>query len=98
MPHFPLKIVHIYFIKDFSIKWDTYQDLCDQDEPDVPLVSNKDGDRKIIKWVPIFLDCLLEHSYGIRGPLVYALRDDPTVPPEAQDPLEPQSYYGSSGT
>ena len=84
-------------LKSFKIEWDTYKDLRDQDEPSVPLVSEKDGDRKIIKWVPIFLDCLAR-SYGVRGPLVYVLRDDPTVPLEANDPLDAHSCFGISGS
>ena len=84
-------------LKDFKVEWDTYQDLREQDEPDVPLVSDKDGDRKIIKWSPIFLDCLTR-SYGIRGPLVYVLREDSAVPAEADDPLEINNYFGASGS
>ena len=84
-------------LKSFKIEWDTYKDLRDQDEPSVPLVSEKDGDRKIIKWVPIFIDCLAR-SYGVRGPLVYVLRDDPTVPLEANDPLDAHSCFGTSGS
>ena len=49
---------YMNILKNFKVEWDTYQDLRKQDEPTVPLVTNKDGDRKIIKWVPIFLDCL----------------------------------------
>ena len=84
-------------LKSFKIEWDTYKDLRGQDEPSVPLVSEKDGDRKIIKWVPIFIDCLAR-SYGVRGPLVYVLRDDPTVPLEANDPLDAHSCFGISGS
>ena len=88
---------YINVLKPFKLEWDTYKDLCNQDEPDVPLVSEKDGDRRIIKWVPIFLDCL-SRSYGVHGPLVYVLRDDPTVPAEVDDPLDAHSYFGSSGS
>jgi hypothetical protein len=88
---------YINVLKNFKIEWETYQDLRDQAEPTVPLVSEKDGDRKIIKWVPIFIDCLTR-TYGVHGPLVYVLRDDPAVPLEATDPLDQQSYFGSSGS
>ena len=53
--------------------------------------------KSTVKWVPIFLDCL-NRTYGISGPLVYVLRDDPAVPDEADDPLEESSYFGSSGS
>ena len=57
----------------------------------MPLVSEKDGDQKIIKWFPIFIDCLAQ-TYGVRG-----LRDDPTVPLKADDPLDAHSCFGISG-
>jgi uncharacterized protein YjaG (DUF416 family) len=88
---------YIRVLKQFKVEWDTYQNLRDQDEPDVPLISDKDGDRKVIKWVPIFLDTLTR-TYGIHGPLVYVLRDEPTVPTEAEDPLTNESYFGTSGS
>ena len=84
-------------LKDFKIEWDTYQNLRDQDEPDVPLVNDKDSDRKVIKWVPTFLDSLTR-TYGIHGPLSYVLRDDSPVPTEVEDPLEEKSYFGESGS
>ena len=84
-------------LKGFKIEWDTYQDLRDQDAPDVPLISDKDNDRRVIKWVPVLHDCLAR-SYGINGPLSYILREDSEVPTEAIDPLELDSYYGSSGS
>ena len=84
-------------LKGFKIEWDTYQDLRDQDAPDVPLISDKDNDRRVIKWVPVLHDCLAR-SYGINGPLSYILREDSAVPTEAIDPLELDSYYGSSGS
>ena len=84
-------------LKQFKVEWDTYQNLRDQDEPDVPLVNDKDGDRKVIKWVPTFMDSL-SRTYGIHGPLVYVLREDSLVPPEADDPLEDESYFGESGS
>ena len=84
-------------LKSFKIEWETYQDLRDQDSPDVPLINDKDNDRKVIKWVPVFLDCL-NRSYGISGPLSYILRDDPAVPDEASDPLQASSYFGVSGS
>ena len=84
-------------LKSFKIEWETYQDLRDQDPPEVPLISDKENDRKVIKWVPVFLDCLTR-SYGINGPLSYVLRDDPEVPDEANDPLQATSYFGASGS
>ena len=84
-------------LSKFKIEWDSYESLRDQDEPDVPLVMDKDADRKIIKWAPIFVDCM-SRTYGARGPLSYVLRDDATVPPQADDPLAGDNYFGTSGS
>ena len=50
-----------------------------------------------MKWVLIFTDCM-SHTYGAAGPLSYVLRDDPAVPPEVDDPLQNDEYYGQSGS
>ena len=84
-------------LKNFKMEWETYQNLRDQDQPDVLLISDKDGDRKVIKWVPIFLDSLT-CTYGIHGPLAYVLREDPELPDEVNDPLEHKSYFGANGS
>ena len=85
-------------LKFFKVEWETcYQDLLDQDTPDVPLISDKEGDRKVIKWVSVFQDCLAR-SYGVHGPLSYVLRDDPEVPAEVDDALDANSYFGESGS
>jgi hypothetical protein len=60
-------------------------------------MNDKDNDRKVIKWVPIFLDCV-SRTYGSRGPLAYVLRDTAEVPTELEDPLLQHSYYGQSGS
>ena len=84
-------------LKNFKVEWETYHNPCDQDEPDFPLIRDKEGDRKVIKWVPIFLYSLTR-TYGIHGPLVYILREDPEVPDEVNDPLDRESYFGASGS
>ena len=93
----PQNMHYTNVLQSFKIEWETYQDLRDQSEPEVPLINDKDNDRKVIKWVPIFLDCLTR-TYGIRGPLVYILRENSAVPTEIDDPLEENSYYGESGS
>ena len=84
-------------LKHFKVEWETYEDLTNRDAPDVPLISDKENDRKVIKWVPMLQDCLT-HSYGIHGPLSYICRDDPAVPEEINDPLTADSYFGESGS
>ena len=84
-------------LKNFKVESETYQNLRDQDEPDVPWISDKDGDCKVIKWVPIFLNSLTR-AYGIHGPLVYLVRKDPAVPDKVNYPLEHESYFGASAS
>ena len=90
-------------LMQFKLEWEAYQDLKDKDDPKIPKVNDRDGDRKIIRWAPIFLDTL-SRTYGSKGPLSYVLRDEPTVPDELNDPLETNqngtiiSYYGDSGS
>ena len=82
-----------------------------EDAPEIPKISDKNGDRKIIRWAPIFLDCM-EHHYGAKGPLRYVLRDNSAVKTEQEDPLVAHvtanpaqniqgvqgTYYGESGS
>ena len=63
----------------------------------VPFIVDKDSDRKVIKWSPIFLDCL-SRTLGSAGPLSYVLHDNVGVSSEIDDPLLPNTYYGSSGS
>ena len=84
-------------LSKFKLEWEDYESLKSQDDPTVPSVHDRDQDKKIIKWVPIFQDCA-SRTYGSRGPLDYVLRDDVDVPTEADDPLANQAYYGSSGS
>lgn len=80
---------------NFTIDWDAYKSQMSQDEPDVPLIIDKGSDRKVIKWVPTFMDCM-SRTYGTRGPLSYVLRENTAVPAEVDDPLDQNSYYGQS--
>ena len=84
-------------LSNFALEWDDYEAVKEQDDPEVPCVIDKDYDRKIIKWSPIFIDCLTR-TFGSRGPLAYVLREDPTVPTEVDDPVDVDSYYGISGS
>ena len=42
----------------FNIDWDTYEELKKEDDPDVPVINDKENDHKVIKWVSTFIDCL----------------------------------------
>ena len=84
-------------LKGFKEDHDAYATLKKQDDPEVPLVNDKDKEKKVIKWVPLFEDAL-SRTFGSKGPLIYVLREDAAVPSEADDPLEAQAHYGSSGS
>jgi hypothetical protein len=49
----------------FKLKWD---------DSNVPAINDKDNEQKVIKWVPIFLDCA-SCTYGSRGPLACVLHE-----------------------
>ena len=80
----------------FKIEYEAYEKLQKEDAPDVPSVKDSDNERKVIKWAPIFIDCM-SRTYGIKGPLAYVLRDTVAVVPEEDDPLIDNNYFGTSG-
>lgn len=90
-------------LANFKQEWQAYKDLRDLDEPKVPKIRDQDGDRKIIRWAPIFRDAM-SRTYGSKGPLSYFLRNAQDVPTELNDPLVSNdsgiiiSYYGESGS
>jgi hypothetical protein len=80
----------------FKLEFEAYEMLKKEDAPDVPSIKDTDNERKVIKWIPIFRDCM-SRTYGIKGPLAYVIRANVEVPAEEEDPLQEDSYYGSSG-
>ena len=98
-------------LSNFKIEYEAYEALKKKDAPEVPKINDKDGDRKIIRWAPIFLDCM-ENHYGGKGPLRYVLRENSDVKTEQDDPLVSHvtanpaqnvqgvqgTYYGESGS
>lgn len=53
----------------FKIEHEAYLSIKDEDDAKVPKTNDKDNVRKIIRWAPIFKDCL-SSSFGSRGPLI----------------------------
>ena len=93
----PQNMNYVNVLMTFKIEYEAYNSLKDEDEPKVPKINDKDHDRRIICWAPIFKDCLTS-TFGFCGPLSYVLRDDPTFPNEIDNPLLPGCYYGESGS
>ena len=78
----------------FKDDYEAYISLKKQDSPETPLVNDKDKDKKIIKWVPLFEDAS-SRTFGVKGPLKYVIRDSATVPDDNDDPLVQDSYYSA---
>ena len=93
----PQNMAYSSVLAEFKIEYEAYLSIKDDDDAKVPKINDKDADRKIIRWAPIFKDCL-SSSFGPRGPLIYVLREDPEVPDEVTDPLLPNCYCGESGS
>ena len=77
----PTNMNYANVLSTFKIEYEAYVSLKDEDEPKVPKINDKDHDRRIIRWAPIFRDCLAS-TFGARGPLSYVLRDNVNVPNE----------------
>ena len=65
--------------------------------PEVPLVSDKDKEKEIIKWVPLFEDALSQ-IFGSKGPLVYIVQKNDEVPDVVDEPLIKNAHDGASGS
>ena len=83
-------------LSTFKIEWEAYEAIMSEDDPKVPNIFDRDGDRRIIRWAPIFQDNL-DAIIGAKGPLSYVLRYESIVPLEGNDPLYHNAYYGASG-
>ena len=81
----------------FKTDYAAYLTLKKQDSPDVPLISDKDKDKKVIKWLPLFDDAM-SRTFGAKGPLMYVIRENDAVPEEVDDPLDNNRHYGASGS
>lgn len=84
-------------LKGFKEDYDAYALLRKQDSPEAPVVNDKDKEKRVIKWIPLFEDCL-SRTFGSKGPLIYVLREDAAVPSVVDDPLEGGAHYGASGS
>ena len=45
-------------LSDFKVEWEDYEKLQDADEPTAPKINDREAERKVIKWVPIFMDVI----------------------------------------
>ena len=83
-------------LSKFQIDHEHYEKLKKQDAPKVPAVKGSDTEKKVIKWDPVFEDCM-SLTIGLQGPTAYVLKKYAAVPPEKDDPLVGHNYFGKSG-
>ena len=86
---------YVNFLGDFNTYHNTYILLKKQTFPEVPVVSDKEKEKKIIKWVPIFEYALLR-TFGNKGPLVYIVLDNADILYVGDFPLTENAHYGAS--
>ena len=84
-------------LSDFQDDFAAYEVLKKQDTPEVPKISDKDKDKKVINWMPRFEDAM-SRTFGAKGPLMYVIRTTAPVPTEVDDPLVANSHFGVSGS
>ena len=80
-------------LQGFKADHEAYVLLKKQEKVKTPLVNDRDKEKKVIKWAPLFEDAL-SCTFGSKGPLIYVLRENETVPSEVDDPLDDQAHYG----
>ena len=88
---------YVNVLSNFKVEYEAYINLKEEDEPKVPKINDRDSDRKVIRWAPIFVD-YLSRCFGSKGPLRYIVREMATVPTEIDDPLGSNNYFGRSGS
>ena len=84
-------------LEDFKTDYDADVLLKKQTSPEVSLVSDKDKEKKIIKWVPLF-EYALSRTFGSKGPLIYIVQENAKVPGVGDDTLTVNTHYGASGS
>ena len=88
---------YVNMLGEFNTYYDAYVLRKKETSPEVSLVSDKDKEKKIIKWVPLFEDSL-SRTFRSKGPLVYIVRETSEVPDVEDDTLTTNEHYGASGS
>ena len=93
----PHNLGYTSVLETFKIEHEDCLSAKDDDDSKALNVINKDNNRKIVLWSPIFKDCLSNYCRS-RGPLICVLRNDSTVPDEIMDPFLANCYCGESAS
>ena len=79
----------------FKTDQDAYVLLKKNTYPEVTLVSDKDKEKKTIKWVSLFEDALYR-TFVSKGTLVYIVLENDDTTDVIYDPLIANAHYGES--
>ena len=80
-------------LRGFYTEWEALLKLSTETKPDVPVLSKY---QTPIKWIESFKDCL-SRTFGVRNcPIIYVIRPEETVPPQASEPLITNRAYSST--
>ena len=91
----PANMNYTLVVKAFYIEFESIKKLIKEDKPDVPIIHKN---LAPIRWIESFKDCLYR-TFGVRDvPLIYVIRENVEVTPEADDPLDGTKSYGISGS
>ena len=91
----PANMDYTNVLRGFYVEWESITKLMEEDRPVVPVLSKNNTP---LKWLESFKDCTYR-TFGVRNcPVSYIIRDDDTVPAEADDPLQAGRAYGESGS
>ena len=69
----PQKIIYPSALAIFKIEYEVCLSIEDEIEPKVPKINDRDNDRKMIHWYPIFKGYLAS-SCDLREPMIYVAR------------------------
>ena len=67
-------------LSKFQVDFEHYEKLKKQDAPTVPMMKNTDKEKMMIRWAPIFEECM-SRTFGHQGPLSYVLTYKGTIIP-----------------
>lgn len=91
----PVNMHFTNVLRDFNIEWQALETMADNEAPSLPLLSKNNPP---LKWCESFKQYLYS-KFGVRKvPLLYVIRDNVEVTPEADDPLQTGKAYGASGS
>ena len=91
----PANMNYTNVLRGFYVEYEALLTLEKETKGDVPILHKNSSP---LKWIESFKDYLYR-TYGVRSaPLMYVIRENDQVQPEAEDPLPAGSPFGASGS